>query len=202
MDKPPIIWYACYGSNLDKDRFLCYIKGGTPKLAKKSNGPCTNQADPEDVKPYKIPCQLYFAGYSSNWSSPVAFIKPIKNEINCTLGRAYLIDLEQFGEIIIQENRLNISKYKTYKLEILNLLKLDILKSWIFQFNGLYNCVLRLPSPISSNYPTFTFTNPKTTDLKFKKPESKYRQTMINGLMDTYPEMTLAEINNYLDQSY
>ena len=30
---PVQVWYASYGSNLARDRFLCYLEGGRPKGA-------------------------------------------------------------------------------------------------------------------------------------------------------------------------
>jgi len=55
------IWYVGYGSNLSKQRFLCYILGGTSKYGKRSNHGCTNKALPLEDRSIKIPYGLYFA---------------------------------------------------------------------------------------------------------------------------------------------
>ena len=55
------VWYVGYGSNLNKQRFLCYILGGTPKYGCKSNQGCTNKALPPEDRSIKIPYGLYFA---------------------------------------------------------------------------------------------------------------------------------------------
>jgi len=34
VNKKTYVWYAGYGSNLNKQRFMCYIKGGTPTYGK------------------------------------------------------------------------------------------------------------------------------------------------------------------------
>ena len=31
QSSPKRVWYASYGSNLQRERLMCYIKGGTPK---------------------------------------------------------------------------------------------------------------------------------------------------------------------------
>ena len=55
------VWYVGYGSNLNKQRFLCYILGGTPKYGCKSNQGCINKALPPEDRSIKIPNGLYFA---------------------------------------------------------------------------------------------------------------------------------------------
>ena len=48
------VWYVGYGSNLNKQRFLCYILGGTPKYGCKSNQGCINKALPGRRKKHLI----------------------------------------------------------------------------------------------------------------------------------------------------
>ena len=33
MDNATYVWYASYGSNMNRERFLCYIRGGQPEGA-------------------------------------------------------------------------------------------------------------------------------------------------------------------------
>jgi hypothetical protein len=103
MDKK-YVWYACYGSNLLKERFMSYIKGGVSKLNGKSYQGCTDKSEPIDDKPINIPYELYFGNTSSAWENGgVAFLKPEENEEANTLGRMYLITDEQFLEVQKQE---------------------------------------------------------------------------------------------------
>jgi len=44
------VWYVGYGSNLNKQRFLCYILGGTPKYGCKPNEGCINKTLPPEVR--------------------------------------------------------------------------------------------------------------------------------------------------------
>lgn len=82
----PYVWYAAYGSNLCRNRFMEYING------------CRDTREPEESKAFEIPYELYFAYQSRRWNgSGVAFVddgKPGK-----TMGRIYKIRKEQFLEI-------------------------------------------------------------------------------------------------------
>lgn len=100
------VWYACYGSNINLQRFLCYIKGGECTYNGKIYSGCTNKSLPVREMPKKIPYQLYFGNSSMSWGgSAVAFIVPRFNPFACTLGRMYLITEEQFEEIHMQEGK-------------------------------------------------------------------------------------------------
>jgi hypothetical protein len=57
------VWYASYGSNILESRFHCYILGGQPKGAKKTNpGPgCTDKTLPIAKEEVTINSELYFA---------------------------------------------------------------------------------------------------------------------------------------------
>ena len=76
------VWYVGYGSNLSKQRFLCYILSGIPRYGRKRNQGCTNKGLPLEHRPIKIPYGLYFAlpeerKRTSNWGKGgVAFITP------------------------------------------------------------------------------------------------------------------------------
>lgn len=37
------VWYACYGSNLLEEHFLCYILGGQPAGVKTVYGGCNDK---------------------------------------------------------------------------------------------------------------------------------------------------------------
>jgi hypothetical protein len=107
MDKKNLVWYACYGSNLLRDRFMGYIKGG----GMKNNLGCSDKNSPLMDKPIVIKHELYFSNTSKNWEGKgVAFLKLEKDDAVITLGRAYLITEEQFKEVQKQEG-LSLSWY-------------------------------------------------------------------------------------------
>lgn len=98
------IWYISYGSNLKRDRFMCYIKGGKCHENGRIYEGCTDKSDPLIDKPVTINHRLYFANYSLSWDGGgVAFIDPQEDPIQITLGRMYLIKESQFEDIHRQE---------------------------------------------------------------------------------------------------
>lgn len=98
------IWYASYGSNLLKERFMHYVKGGVCRFNGSDYDGCTDKSEPLDSRPCLIKYDLYFGNKSSKWGfGGVAFLNPIRNEKAATLGRMYLITEEQFKEVHKQE---------------------------------------------------------------------------------------------------
>lgn len=112
-NKNSYIWYVGYGSNLSKQRFLCYIKGGKPTYGQKTDKGCSDKTVLTKDQPYKIPYRLYFAladdlKKTDNWGlGGVAFISTDKeeNSENWTLGRMWKITRKQYEEVRNQEGR-------------------------------------------------------------------------------------------------
>lgn len=102
--KDKYVWYASYGSNLNKERFLCYIKGGLCHYNGRSYKGCFDKSAPIEDRPIIIPHQMYFGNNSGSWGGKgVAFIDPQRTSEVSTLGRMYLITEEQFDEVQEQE---------------------------------------------------------------------------------------------------
>lgn len=89
------VWYACYGSNINRVRFLEYING------------CTEKTPPVEDRPYIFNYNIYFAKSSKRWDNGgVAFL-----DDTCegeALGRIYKITRKQYEEVKQQEG----PKYK------------------------------------------------------------------------------------------
>ena len=49
------IWYACYGSNINRSRFMDYIEG------------CTDTTPPVEDRPFEFDHPVFFAGKSLRW---------------------------------------------------------------------------------------------------------------------------------------
>lgn len=96
------VWYACYGSNLNADRFRAYIEGTVnPANGIREKG-CTDKSLWTDTKVRFFHGQLYFAKSSEKWQrGGVAFIDPDADGTVCM--RLYLITREQFLEVQRQE---------------------------------------------------------------------------------------------------
>src|SRR3954449_2685541 len=69
------VWYASYGSNINTDRFLCYIKGGKPEGSSKVETGCKDPSLPIASSTFTMNFPLYFAKEAAKWESKgVAFI--------------------------------------------------------------------------------------------------------------------------------
>lgn len=98
------VWYAGYGSNLDKQRFMCYIEGGMPDFCNKvtPNVGCSDKTKPLGYKKIEIPYELYFAKRAPRWfDEGVAFLD-LSKEGN-TLAGMWLITRQQFEDVRRQE---------------------------------------------------------------------------------------------------
>jgi len=83
-----LVWYACYGSNIDKEYFLRYIDEN--KIL--------------DEKPIEINHEMYFANKSSRWDRKgVAFLDTsIEGK---TYGKAYLITKDDLKKVHTKEGK-------------------------------------------------------------------------------------------------
>lgn len=100
------IWYVCYGSNLLRERFLYYIKGGTYPVTGKTHRGCVNKTEPKISISYTLPYPMYFGNKSPGWDNGgAAFLDADKKDEAAAPGRAYLVTKEQFAEIWDQEGR-------------------------------------------------------------------------------------------------
>lgn len=104
------VWYVGYGSNLSEKRFLCYIRGGTPRFGKKCNNGCKKDKSLlVENKPGIIHYRLYFAlpdgnKKTCNWGKGgIAFISPHEDKISKTLCRMLKITRNQYDDVRKQE---------------------------------------------------------------------------------------------------
>ena len=188
MGKPNYVWYACYGSNLNQDRFLCYIQGGTPVGSSEEETGCPDKTLPREDKPISIQYPLYFAMEAARWSNQgVAFIGLKKDEKIKTLGRMYLITEEQFLHVVSQENNglkfdMDLSEVKKETTKVFR-------ESW-------YGNIVYLGD--EQGFPIFTFTSYWDIDDKsYSPPSPEYALTIIRGIKETY-QLSEQEIVDYL----
>ena len=171
------VWYACYGSNLLEERFLCYIQGGQPNGAKTINKGCRDKTLPTDSEDFYICSELYFARNSGNWDNGgVAFIRTTFEPQASTLGRIYLISKEQLLDVAQQETNTETELTIDFDKAISE-------ESFTFKRRSWYGNLLYLGQ--HNDYPIFTLTN--ENDLQpLTKPSSNYLITIINGLKETH----------------
>jgi hypothetical protein len=102
---PAKVWYASYGSNLHRDRFLVYVKGGRPEGSNRWYRGCRDTEIPDEDIAIRVPgARPHFALTSRVWNGGIAFIDTAKGETATGLGRAYKVTREQFEDVVAQEN--------------------------------------------------------------------------------------------------
>ncbi len=96
-----LVWYAAYGSNLSRERFACYVQGGTPAGAARTYTGCRDRTPPHDTTPLRIRGLLRFGGESLVRGGGRAYLAPdVPGEV---IGRGYLIRAEQLDDLVDQE---------------------------------------------------------------------------------------------------
>ena len=166
------VWYASYGSNLSKDRFLCYIRGGKPEGSEKTEVGCRDKTLPKEDKTYIMNYPLYFAKNSVRWQKQgVAFIGLQEDQQHPIYSRKYLITTEQFMDVVKQENN---GEELLIDLEEVKKNRYMTLKdSW-------YGTILYVGE--EEGVPIFTFTADWDLDVPFTKPSKEYLSMIIEGL--------------------
>jgi len=178
-----LVWYASYGSNMNKKRFLCYIQSGRPKGSTKCYKGCSDKSMPRCDKQKIIPHELYFAKQSPFWGKKgVAFIKSQRSKQE-TLARMYLIKKDQFIEVLRQEN----GKDPNDDTVINNIdFEQAISKeSYLIPDKNWYDFIMHLG--YEGNYPIFTFTGIcDYSEKELNPPGEEYIKVIIKGIKETY----------------
>jgi hypothetical protein len=190
MNQNDYVWYASYGSNINKDRFLCYIKGGTPIGSSIREIGCRDKSLPKDEKSFIIPHQIYFAKESRRWQRQgVAFIDLERSKKFKTYSRMYLVTKEQFFDIVSQEN--TISQFEVNLDDVIKKGSLVFRDTW-------YGHLLYIDE--ADGHPIFSFTSPYPLDPnKVKKPSDDYFKTIIIGLKNEMG-LTNGQVFHYFSE--
>ena len=177
MSNQDYVWYAGYGSNLFKDRFHCYILGGTPPGADHSNQGCTNKTLPIQEEPHLVNHDLYFAKSSSKWQGGgMGFIRIESNPGTFAYCNMYLITKEQFCEVVQQENALT----DHLSLDFDRIIKEG---NYVFRNGSTYGNLLYVGN--KNNHPIFTFTNEQNL-IPARRPSEQYLKMITSGLLQTH----------------
>lgn len=96
------VWYAAYGSNLSRARFDIYLNGGRPQGATHTFPGCRDATPPSSDLTDELDSQLAFGGWSQTWEGGVAFVR--RSSGARLRARLYLLTLEQFSDVVAQEN--------------------------------------------------------------------------------------------------
>lgn len=96
------VWYAAYGSNLLRERFLLYLRGGRFRGGGQPHGGARDDADPQSDRIIEVDHQMHFGRHSSRWNGGVSFLDPTPG--GSAFVRCWSVTLEQFADIAAQEN--------------------------------------------------------------------------------------------------
>ncbi|KAJ3673101.1 hypothetical protein LUZ60_006475 [Juncus effusus] len=208
------VWYATYGSNLSKPRLLCYILGGKVEgMSKEGHGSC-DKTLPKEIKWKTVPHKLFFGrSYTRFWGEGgVAFLHPLT--INNTDEKSYVcmykITLEQFNDVLFQENVHLFEHYgkEEYFLSpLVDLKDIDLVsknKSLNLEaFKNGYPNVLYLGT--EDDIPILTMTCSVSDIQEYKSgkfpmapPAKKYVNVLIKGLVEG-GQLTEEEAVDYIN---
>ncbi|KAL6995076.1 Histone deacetylase 5 [Sarracenia purpurea var. burkii] len=186
------VWYAAFGSNMWKSRFLCYIEGGQVEGMRK---PCSGSLDktpPKEILWKTVPHRLFFGRDQTKTWGPggVAFLRPESNIQDKAYMCLYRITLEQFNDILLQENISSLDMSSP----VFNLTDLDsTLKKQYFSVEALkrgwYHNVVYMGNENGIPILTMTCTLSDIESFKLGKfplcaPGKEYANTLIRGLVE------------------
>ncbi|MBA0678360.1 hypothetical protein Goari_019713 [Gossypium aridum] len=186
------IWYAGFGSNMWKSRFLCYIEGGQVIGMKKLCSGSVDRNPPKETRWKTFPHRLFFGrDFTQTWGpGGVAFLDPRSNTEDKAYMCLYKITLEQFNDVLLQENvpdhDMNSPLFDLNALDsILNegSIPMEAVK------RGWYHNVVYLGK--EDDIPILTMTCPLSAIESFKSgeiplcaPSKDYADTLVRGLVE------------------
>lgn len=168
------VWYAAYGSNIARRRFLRYLHGGRPPGAARTHPGARDSAEPVDVRPLTLPGCIFFGWESSTWGGGVAFYDAAAEGV--ALARAYLVTEQQFADVAAQE----MHREPGDDLDLTAVLS----DSRHDLGPGRYES-LHLVGALDG-HPVLTFTTPDPTALQRNPPSAAYLATMAEGLREAH----------------
>jgi hypothetical protein len=179
------LWYAAYGSNLDADRFRCYLVGGCPPGAARTYPGAREPADALDDRPFRMSGAVTFAWRSPTWGGGVAFHDPDAD--GETLARAYLVTAAQFADVLEQE--MGREPGVDHDLD-------EVLAGGRHAVGPGHYETVHLAGEIDGR-PVLTFSTPAVEQLGLNAPAPAYLATIGRGLRQTH-DLDDEELADYL----
>lgn len=168
------LWYAAYGSNLARDRFLAYLAGGRPAGASRTYPGARDPRPPTDDRPLQLSGRIFFAWQSPTWGGGIAFYDAEPE--GTVYARAYRITQAQFSDLAAQEMRrdpgtdLDLSRVLAERRHSYG--------------PGRYE-TLHLVGELDGR-PVLTFTAPPDHVLPTNPPAPAYVATIVRGLVECH----------------
>ncbi|BAT76524.1 hypothetical protein LR48_Vigan01g273700 [Vigna angularis] len=200
------IWYASYGSNMWKARFNCYLEGGQVDGMVKQCSGSVNRTLPKEITWKTFPCDIFFGRDSSHsWGlGGVAFLNPEKKFEGKTYTCLYKISLEQFNDILFQENILSLDAGSPLvDITTLNAISDKEFNSLEVVKGAWYGNVVYLGK--EQDIPVITMTSSlldmerfKSGKLPLRAPNKAYANSLIKGLVEG-EQLSEAEAIAYIE---
>ena len=191
-----MVWYASYGSNLCAARLDCYLAGGRPEGGRRTYRGARDATPPTRSVSLTLPGTIYFAGQSTTWGGGMAFYD--HRRPGPTPTRAYLVTVQQFADIALQEMDREPVPDSAVERALLDPTVLDRDDSTQQCGEGLYSSLLRVGT--LDGAPILTFTAPHgIDDVPHVPPTAPYRAMIGAGLVESHgwsPDRIAA----YLDE--
>lgn len=202
------VWYASYGSNMWKPRFLCYIEGGQVEGMQKSCSGSMDKTPPKHVLWKIIPHRLFFGHDNTKTWGPggVAFLHPESNAEDKAYICMYRVTLEQFNDVLFQENGLSCdADSPLFDLRDLDSIKTTRSVSPEAIKRGWYHNVVLLDE--EQGIPILTMTCDladvegfKSGKVPLRTPAKEYANTLIRGLSEG-KQLSQEEATTYIDEA-
>ncbi len=177
-----LVWYVSYGSNMCRERLMCYLQGGRPPGARRSYDGARDQAPPRDDAAVELPGTVYFAGESPVWGGGVAFYDPDdRGPCAGAPARAYLLTIQQFADVAAQE--MNRRPHEGGPLE--SALESGLPGGRYEAGPGAYETLVSVGR--RDGAPMVTFTAPYGGDaVAHTRPSPAYRRMIARGLRESH----------------
>lgn len=180
----PRLWYVAYGSNLSRERFRCYLRGGRPTGGARHYPGCRDPAEPQGDVGVVVRGSIYFAGESTVWKGGMAFYDAeVPGQV---AARAYLLTADQFVDVVAQEMRQSPGSGLDLSL---------VHHSGRHSYGpGHYETLIRVGT--RQGAPMVTFTSDRH-DRPLAAPSGAYLSTMAMGLREAHG-WSAARVGTYL----
>ncbi|CAI9281499.1 unnamed protein product [Lactuca saligna] len=184
------VWYASFGSNMSESRFRCYIQGGQVEGMRRACKGAADKSQPKEVLWKTVPHRLFFGRESTVTWGPggVAFLNPQTNNHDKTFMCLYRITLEQFNDVLLQENVSSDTTSPFFDLNALNSIENENNISLKALKDGWYHNVVYLGK--EKGVPILTMTcrvdqveGFKSGKIPLRPPAKEYADTLIRGLV-------------------
>lgn len=184
------VWYACFGSNMSESRFRCYIEGGQAEGMRRACKGARDKTQPKEVLWKTVPHRLFFGRESTITWGPggVAFLNPEPNNQDKTIMCLYRITLEQFNDVLLQENVTTDTTSPFFDLNDLDLIESEKNISIEALKGGWYHNVVYLGKEKGIPIVTMTCTGEhvegfKSGKIPLRLPAKEYAETLVRGLV-------------------